>query len=97
MTKAPTRGGRFAAAVREEFDLSTAEELLLDELADAIDERAKAKTDASRRGWAVIVSRLLGQLNLPTADGATAPTMDGKSRRAQAASQARWRREKGAA
>jgi hypothetical protein len=90
-----TAGQRFAAKVRADFELSTTEELLLDELADAIDKRRSASTDSSARGWAVIVSRLVAQLGLDQAD---APTFtDGKSRRAQAASRARWSREKGAA
>jgi hypothetical protein len=88
-------GAVFAAKVRAQYDLGIGDELILDELADAIDARRSATTDASRRGWAVIVSRLLAQLGL---DAAEVPTYtDGKSRRAQAASQARWRRAKGGA
>jgi hypothetical protein len=96
MAKEQTAGQRFAAKVRDEYDLGVAEELLLDELADAIDERRKATGDVARRGWAVIISRLVGQLNLPDLDtGSTSVAMSGTSRRAQRASVARWRREKG--
>jgi hypothetical protein len=98
MPKTPTRGERFAAKVREDYELGVAEDLLLDELASAIDTRdaRPSSDDAGRRGWAVIISRLVGQMALPDLEtGETSVVMNGKSRRAKRASDARWRRERG--
>jgi hypothetical protein len=54
--------------------------------------RTPAPSDASRRGWAMLVSRLTGQLGLRGPDQALAPVVDGKSARGRRAAESRWRR-----
>jgi len=94
MTKPETRGARFRREALDAYSFTLAEALLLDELADALDQRDSATSDASRRGWAIIVSRLISQLGLDAA-GAERVYVDGKSRRAQAAARSRWHRGEG--
>jgi hypothetical protein len=91
-----TRGTRFAREVRAAYELSLAEEVLLDEAAEVIDILATALPVGEARQQRLLLSRLLGQLNL-TLDDEPAKPMDGKSVRGRRAAQARWARANGAA
>jgi cytidylate kinase len=97
-TPKETRGQRFAREIAERFDLTLTEQAILDEVAATLDALADSKLgDAARRQHRLILSRLLAQLNLDAADAQRPTFTDGKSRRAQAASLARWGRREASA
>jgi hypothetical protein len=87
-----TRGAKYRAEVLAANDLRPDEKLILDEIAAVIDELdglPKANV-VERRQQRNLLSRLLGQL--PLTEAPDKPPMTGKSLRAQAAANARWRR-----
>lgn len=93
-----TRGETWRAEVEELYELQNpAEQLLVAECAATIDAVDAAPNLAEKRQQRVLLSRLLGQLNLPALDGTTdRPAMDGRSVRSRRASNIRWQRERDA-
>lgn len=94
MPKKETRGARFAREVHEQYEgLRPDEELLLAEIASTIDQldALPASEVAERRQQRLVLSRLLGQLNLP--EQKDQPSISGPSVRGRRAAEARWRRE----
>lgn len=93
----PTRGAKFREDVLEEFELTSAERVILDEVVRTLDtiDSLPADAVAEQRAQRVVLSRLLGQLNLPTSNASAEPkpSMSGKSVRARAAAKARWSRQ----
>lgn len=89
-----TRGAKFAAAVRADFDLGDpVYEILLDEAASVIDELDGLPAGAivERRQQRMLLSRLLSQLALPgDVDGKSTPAP--ASVHGRRAAEARWRR-----
>ncbi len=87
-----TRGEQFAERVREDFELSLGEELILDEIVRCMDVIDRGGlSDAELRQWVTLVSRLLYQLNLP--EPGTGDRQEQTSRKASRAARARWGRE----
>jgi len=92
-----TRGQLFRRRVRRDHELTPAEDLLLDEVAEVIDTiDALPPTQATeRRLQRVLLSRLLGQLALPTDDGSP-QVLSPASSRGKRAADIRWKRERDA-
>ncbi|HEY2943434.1 MAG TPA: hypothetical protein VGN09_13455 [Vicinamibacteria bacterium] len=92
-----SRGSDFIKAVLAEHEPTIAERVLLEEVGATLDALADPSLgDTAKRQHRLILSRLLGQLDI-RGEGDEAPKfVDGVSIRAKRASDIRWRREKAA-
>lgn len=94
--KIETRAVRWAAAVRDSYDLNESEDLLVDEIAATI-EVIDSLPDASvveARQQRTILARMTAQLNLPEAGGAQKKNLTASQRGSRGA-RARWDKAKG--
>jgi hypothetical protein len=88
-----TAAEKFAAKVRTEYMLNEAQDVLVDHIAATMDLITKlpATDVVELRQQRLLLSRLLGQLNLPEVDAEDRKTVT--SRQASRAARARWARD----
>jgi hypothetical protein len=90
-----TRGARYAAAVRAEYELNESQEVLVDEIAatmDVIDGLSPADVREAR-AQRLLLARMLGQLGLPDVDQ-DAGRQTATSTRARHAAESRWHQKR---
>ncbi len=94
---AGSRGAALWIAATAEWEFDPFEVELLREACATVNDidALAASAYVERRQQRLVLSRLLGQLALPTDDGK--PPRDGKSVRGRAAAEARWRRRNASA
>jgi hypothetical protein len=88
----PTRGERWAASVRADFELNQSEEALVIEASGVMDEidALPASAVTERRHQRTLLARLLGALGLPDADAGSEARRADVSAKARRAARARW-------
>lgn len=90
-----TRGARYAAAVRAEFELNLSQEVLIDLIADTMDvlDGLPAGALAERRQQKIVLLRAMSQLALPDVGSDGARSASAASDRGRRAARARWDRD----
>jgi hypothetical protein len=87
-----TRGARYAAAVRAEYELNESQHALVDVIADTMDvlDGLPVSEVAERRQQKLVLLRALSQLALPDVGADVARTATAASDRGRRAARARW-------